>query len=41
MYRLLLSILAAVALTNSAAAQLPPGMKTFETTKVADGVYTF
>ncbi len=41
MYRLLLSIFAAVAFTTSAAAQLPPGMKPFETTKVADGVYTF
>ena len=41
MYRLLLSIFAAVALTTSAVAQLPPGMKPFETTKVADGVYTF
>ncbi len=41
MYRLLLSMFAAVAFTVSAAAQLPPGMKPFETTKVADGVYTF
>ncbi len=41
MHRLLLSMFAAVALTTSAVAQLPPGMKPFETTKVADGVYTF
>jgi glyoxylase-like metal-dependent hydrolase (beta-lactamase superfamily II) len=41
MYRLLLSMFAAVALNVSAAAQLPPGMKQFETTKVADGVYSF
>ncbi len=41
MYRLLLSMFAAVAFTMSAAAQLPPGMKPFETTKIADGVYTF
>lgn len=41
MRRLLLSLFAAVALTNSAVAQLPPGMKRFETTKVADRIYTF
>ncbi len=41
MHRLLLSIFAAVVLTTSAVAQLPPGMKEFETTKIADGVYTF
>jgi len=41
MYRLLLSMFAAIAFTASVAAQLPPGMKPFETTKVADGVYTF
>ena len=41
MHRLLLSMFAAVALTTSSVAQLPAGMKPFETTKVADGVYTF
>ena len=41
MHHLFLSIAAAVAFTTSAVAQLPPGMKPFETTKVADGVYTF
>ncbi len=41
MHRLLLSIVAAVAFATPAVGQLPPGMKPFETTKVADGVYTF
>ena len=41
MYRVLLSIFAAVTITTSASAQLPPGMKPFERTKIADGVYTF
>ena len=27
--------------TGPAKAQLPPGMKPFETTKISDGVYTF
>jgi len=31
----------AASVTNTALAQLPPGMKPFETTKVADGVYSF
>ena len=41
MHRLLLSIFTAVAFATSAFAQLPPGMKPFETTRVADDVYTF
>ena len=38
---MLSAMLVAALGVNRAQAQLPPGMKPFETTKIADGVYSY